>query len=1059
MKKQVLVQGSTPGALRAAENLADCGLSVHLVESGPFIGEELSPEKPFYLRNTQLLEILKNPRIETWTNAEIKDLELTGDSCRVDLKQSPRYIDLTRCTACGKCVEICPVTIPGTQLKAIHLGGQPDCAVITKEGLAPCANACPAGIHVQGYVALIADGRYQEAYQLIHEALPFPSVCGRVCNHYCEAACSRLKIDEAVNIMGLKRFVSDWVLDQENQGLQKQPVTAHLSEVEEKGKRVAIIGAGPAGLTAARDLVRAGYKVKVFDANPKAGGMMRVGIPPHRLPYDHLDYEIQQILAEGVELQLNTWVDDIPGLLEDGFNAVLIATGAHQALKVSMENADHPDNWLSLDFLKKVCLGKKINLKGRKVIVLGGGDVAMDAARSAIRLGKPQVTILCRGLRASFNEINEAEEEGVEIIRNRVFKKIILEKGKIAGVECLEAEVGEVVDGKRQFTELPGTEHLIPGDLIIWAIGQRPDFSFLPEGDQIIRHSSGGIEADSRMMTDLEGVFTAGDVRRGTTFFVVDAVGEGHQAARSIMDYLEGSQSPASTSKPVEVSLSEEEVHRRVELRRETQAKRSPIQCIPVLERENSFIEVELTMEEKAARKEAGRCLSCGPCSECMACVEICEPGAIIHHQQDITTTLEISGLITSAETLPNNGGECLIPLQGIEPLAGSAAAFEILKRNQGPMLSDLKTDEVDDRTGNGTGLVVCRCGGEISRHIDTAGLCEEIGKWSEISQTLEISSACSPEGSDQIQKFMQENQFEKLILAACSCCALDQVCYSCTYQRIRCKGNLGVFADLGQMGEIAFVNIREGCAYVHPRSRKKATQAALAMIGGALVRTTKVDHQTAKSGGLPPITLVVGKGNSAQSCHSALSELGYQTKRLEVLSSPITRAGGRFIAAGPDEQDLMADCLVLAPTSGAELDYISRTIQLADQRLLLDGKEPEDARRLGIFICNPSMDPLLSGRGAAGEVLAWEGRMRNRSRQPTAWVDPLLCRSCGTCLEVCGLGIPDLVADQSGTHAWINPLLCQDCGTCVARCPSGAIQPGIQTDFNIVETLKMVLS
>ena len=236
----------------------------------------------------------------------------------------------------------------------------------------------------------------------------------------------------------------------------------HPSGEDETGKkRVAIIGAGPAGLTAARDLVRAGYRVKVFDANPKAGGMMRVGIPPHRLPYDHPEWEIQQILAEGVELQLNTWVDDIPGLLEDGFEAVLIATGAHKAVKVSLENADHPDNWLSLDFLKKVCLGKEINLEGRKVIVLGGGDVAMDAARSAVRLGKPDVRIVCRGLRASFNEIKEAEEEGIQVIRNRVFKKVIVEKGKIAGVECLEAEVGDIVDGKRQFAECPGTEHLI----------------------------------------------------------------------------------------------------------------------------------------------------------------------------------------------------------------------------------------------------------------------------------------------------------------------------------------------------------------------------------------------------------------------------------------------------------------------------------------------------------------------------------------------------------------------------------------------------------------------
>ena len=1055
MAKEVLVLGSTQGALRAAENLADCGLSVHLVESSPYLEGEESAEIPFYLRNTRLLEILKTPRIRTWTNTEITDLEFKDDTCRIDLAQSPRFVDLTRCTACGKCVEICPVTIPGTELKAIHFGGQPDCAVITKEGLAPCTSACPAGIHVQGYIALIADGRYQEAYQLIHEALPFPSVCGRVCNHYCETSCSRVKFDEAVSIMGLKRFVSDWVLEENRR--DQDDLEKHLLKEESKEKQVAIIGAGPAGLTAARDLVRAGYSVKVFDDNPVAGGMMRVGIPPHRLPYEHLEWEIQQIIDEGVELQLNTWVDDVPGLLKDGFGAVLIASGAHTALKVSLENADHPDNWLSLDFLKKVCLGKKINLKGRNVIVLGGGDVAMDAARSAVRLGKPEVKIICRGLRASFNEIKEAEEEGVQLIRNRVFKRVILEKGKIAGVECLEAEVGEVIDGKRQFTELPGTEHLIPGDLVIWALGQRPDFSFLPEGEEAIQHSSSGIQADSRMMTTLEGVFTAGDVRRGTTFFVVDAVGEGHQAARSIMDYLEGTKSPSRTSKRLEVELSKEEVEKRVGLQRGAQKNRIPIQCISVPERENSFIEVELTMGEKEARKEAGRCLSCGPCSECMACVEVCEPGAIIHYQQEITTTLEVSGLISSAEAVPISGADRLIHIQETDPLAGAAAAFEILRTYQKPSLSDLKTNGKVEIPGTGIGLVLCQCGGEISNHIDTSGLCEEAGKWPEISQSMEISSACSPEGAERIKEFIQDNRLGKLILAACSCCALDQICYSCTYQRVRCKGNLGIFSDLLKIGEVDFVNIREGCAFVHPRSRKKASQAARTMIKATLGSSSVSFHQTGKIVGFPPASLVVGKGKSAEVCLSALSDLEYQSQGLEVLSGPIIRTGGRFVTSGPDG-DLKADCLVLAPTSGAELDYISRSVQLSDQRPLMNGKQPEDARKLGIFICTPSLDPLISGRGAAGEVLAWAGKMRELSQQPAAWVDPLLCRGCGTCLEVCGMGIPDLIVDHNGSQAWINPLLCLDCGTCAAHCPSGAIQPGVQTDRAIIETLERIL-
>ena len=1056
MKKEVLVQGSTPGALRAASVLADCGVTVHLIDSGPFLGERTSGEEAF-LQDTKLLEIIKNPRIQTWTNTEIKDVDWNGENCRVNLIQNPRYIDLDRCTACGACVEICPVTIPGTNLKAIHLGGQPDCAVITKDGLAPCSSACPAGIHVQGYIALIADGRYQEAYDLIHEALPFPSVCGRVCNHYCEGVCSRIKIDEAVNIMALKRFVSDQVMAGEKQNLTMPP-QKDLGEKAEAGKRVAIIGAGPAGLTAGRDLVRAGYRAKVFDANPKAGGMMRVGIPPHRLPYDHLEREIQQIITEGVELQLNTWVDDVPALLEEGFDAVLLATGAHRAIKVPLDNADHPDNWLSLDFLKKVCLGEKIDLSGRSVIVLGGGDVAMDTARSAVRLGQPEVKILCRGLRASFNEIQEAEEEGIQIIRSRVFKKIVLEKGKITGVECLEAEVGDVVDGKRQFKELPGTEHLIPGDLVIWAVGQRPDFSFLPEGDRFIRHSSGGIQADLRMMTSLEGVFTAGDVRRGTTFFVVDAVGEGHQAARSIINYLEGLQETLPERGRMQVELSEEEVRERISLREEARMKRSRVQCIPVSERENNFNEVEITFGEDEARKEAARCLSCGPCSECMACVEVCEPGAVIHSQREAAASLELSGIISAAGSLQKNGLACLSPLQGDEPLAGSAAALAFLADIHLPQPDEVKENQMMDDPTKGVGLVICQCNGEISKHIDTSGLGEEALLWPEISRAMEIPSACSPEGAAGIRDLLKDSEINRVIVAACSCCSLDQVCYSCTYQRVRCKGRLGVYTDLDGKGEIEFVNIREGCAYQHIRSRKQATLEARWLIQSALDRVPAGAVQAVDMKWMPPTPLVVGEGKAAAICMETLGQLDVKAVRLQVLSGGIIRTGGEFHTAGP-EGEVRGDCLVLAPASGAELDFLTGSVRLGTQTPLLKMGDPESSRQLGIFICPPEMDPVLSGRGGAGEVLAWMGRTAKNSRKPTARVDPLLCRNCGTCLEVCGLGVPSLVEDHFGSHAWINPALCEGCGTCAAHCPTGAIQPGKQTDLELAAVLERIFN
>ncbi len=1050
-EKTVLILGSSPAALQAARDLADSGVRVDLVEAGPFLGDGNRSSIPAYLQESSLLEILKDPLIQTWTNTEIESMERGEDGCwGVDLVHHPRYIDLSRCTACGECLEVCPVTIPGTELKAIHFGGQPDCAVISKSGLSPCSAACPAGIHVQGYVALTGAGRYREAYDLIHEALPFPSVCGRVCNHYCEESCSRSDYDAPVNIMALKRFVADRVYRDQDRDL----VRSELSRAKENAalgpQKVAVIGAGPAGLTAARDLVRNGFAVTVFDANSLPGGMMRVGIPPHRLDYQQLAWEIEQITLEGVELKLNTWVDDIPGLLENGFDAVLVATGAHQAVKVNIEGADHTDNWLSLDFLKRVCLGEDIELSGRQVIVLGGGDVAMDAARSAVRLGGPIVKVVCRGMRASFNEIKEAEEEGIEIIPNRVFKKVLLEKGQITGLECLEAEVGEIVDGKRQFKELPGTEHIIPGDLVIWALGQRPDFSFLPPGELIQRNSDRGLQADPQMMTSLEGVFTAGDVRRGTTFFVVDAVGEGHKAARAIRDYLEGVPSRTVPVQREILKLPGDQLQARIEGREGAARSRTSVPCLSAEDRLNNFAEVELTFSEQQALQEAGRCLVCGPCSECLACVEVCGPGAISHHQTAERSSLPYQGVMAANQGISAAAQKAIL-LEGDSPLVGSAAAYSYIKEFC-PTTREFIHTAGEYPEGERTGLLLCQCGGKISDAIDTAAVREDALSWPDVDLAEELPYSCTADGVQAIERFITENNLQHLVLAACSCCDKDQVCYSCSFQKVRCKDSLGVYTGAGGPAKIHFVNIREGCAYIHPRSKAKATAAAKTLIRAALAQDSYSQITLPPTISHPQKALVVGEGRSAEICLQSLAGLGVQGERLEVVSGKITRSGGRY-SAQRNGEELEADCLVLAPASGAELDFLTQTVELANHKKLLTGG-PSDwtARDLGLVICPPELDPEIAGLGAAVQTAAWCARVAS-SRNPAARVDPLRCRSCGTCLDVCGLGIPELVSDEHGSHAVIDPRLCLDCGVCAAHCPSGAIQPGSLSD-QVLETM-----
>ncbi len=1056
MLKEVLILSTTPAGIQAAFDLADFGLQVHLVEAGPFIGEIAKSSDYACFDDTRLLELLKHPGIKVWTNSEVTKLEEASNGFHVELVQSPRYIDLEKCTACGDCLEVCPVSIPGSELKAIFFSGQPDCATIAKAGVSPCSYACPAGIHVQGYVALVSHGRYREAYELINDALPFPSVCGRVCNHPCEIACSRSQLDLAVNIMGLKHFLADWAFDHLTD--DDHPRTF---ERQPTGKNIAIIGAGPAGLTAARDLIRNGHQVKVFDENPEPGGMMRLGIPPHRVSSEQLNWEIEKIISEGIEMDLNTRVDDIPGLLDGGYDAVLAAAGAGAAIKPDVKNSDHHDNWLSLDFLKRVCLGKGDDLTGRRVIVLGGGDVALDAARSALRLGVAEVKILCRGIRASDHELQAAIEEGIEIIKGRVFKEICLTGKKIEGVLCLEAEVGEVVNGKRQFKELQGTEHLIRGDLVIWALGQKIDRSFLPEQTDKPGGEQFEILTDERMMTTVPGLFAAGDFRLGHTSFVVDAVGEGHRAARSIHNYLMD-QSINTNPECNQVMLSLQEMEYRIETVEKTRQPRKSISRVPVQDRINNFQLVDQSLSEKNAQREAGRCLACGPCSECMACVEVCEPGAVILNQQAATERFMADAVIAESDFAIPDILDGLILVDTSDPLAGSAAAFQVMQRDKLVFPSETAGAKIiipDISTGHkGTGVIVCQCGGEISTLIDTAAICQDLLSWSEIDFTAELPYSCTEGGSAEVQRLIQENDLDKIVLAACSCCSLDQVCLSCTYQRVRCKDNLGIYNSVDGSVQVEFVNLREQCAWAHPRNMKKTTAAAKVLIHSALARNPGMIRSKFEPSWIPASVLILGKGASAKYCHDALNMLELRSEIVEVSGGDIIRFGGKFQAEWPGI-NYQADCLVLAPGSRAELDHLMKSLFLSNQQpLLADRNLSQDTVDFGLVISPPELEPEVSGRGAAARLIAWIRRMSARTNQPAAAVDPLRCRTCGTCQEICGYGIPRLIETGEFKSAFINPLLCLDCGTCTAHCPSGAISPGAMSELELEQMLVNIL-
>jgi NADH-quinone oxidoreductase subunit F len=470
------------------------------------------------------------------------------------------------------------------------------CRAAVCKGLvtAPCSHTCPAGVDVPRYVRFIAEGKPAQAVAVIRERIPFPSVCGHVCIHPCETKCRRGELDEAIGIRVLKRFATE-----HDTGLWKAKSTVAPAT----GKRVAVIGSGPAGLTTAYYLAKLGHSVTVFEKLPEPGGMMRVGIPDYRLPKDLLGAEIEEIKAIGVDIRTNTAINSPESLFDEGYNAIFLAIGAHQGISIGVEGEDNPEVIECAHFLRNVNLGKEVKL-GARVAVIGGGNAAIDSARTALRLGAKEVTIVYRRTRsempASSEEIEEALAEGVKLNFLAAPSRIVSRDGK-AELECIRMELGALdASGRRRPEPVRGSEFSTMFDNIIAAIGQRPEIP-TQFGLSIGRGNTIQVDPDT-LATNKQGIFAGGDAVSGPAS-VIEAIAAGRQAAISIDKYLGGSGVIDETlAPPQEVSASIEEA----------QEKRRPkIPALPLKQRLSSFAEVELGLSQEMAIEEAGRCLRC----------------------------------------------------------------------------------------------------------------------------------------------------------------------------------------------------------------------------------------------------------------------------------------------------------------------------------------------------------------------------------------------------------------------------------------------------------------
>jgi len=650
-----LVVGGGIGGMQAALDLVNGGIKVYLVDNKPAIGGVMAQlDKTFPTNDCamctmapRLVEIGRHQGIDILTLSEVERIEGQPGNFTVTVKKQARFVDEGKCTGCGACTEQCPVVLPSefeqslADRKAIfrpYPQAVPNVFTISRRGTSPCESACPIHQGGQGYVTLIAQRRFEEALQVILRDNPLPSICGRVCTHPCEAACTRAGVDDPIDLPALKRFITDQFPD------YKLPQPA----VPDRPERVAIIGSGPAGLVCAFELRQKGYIPTIFEALPVAGGMLAAGIPSFRLPRRVLSAEIERLRAIGIEILLDTAVGKAITFdeLRKSFAAVFVAIGAHVERKLGIPGESLPGVTGGVEFLRRINLERPAT-PGQHVLVIGGGNSALDAARTALRCGAAEVTIVYRRTRAEMpadpREIEDAQHEGVKLMFLSAPKSFIPgADGRVAGLECLKMKLGKPDASGRPAPEpIAGSEFVLPCDAVIATIGQSPDVPSLGERLGLETTKWGTLKVDPlTLQAGLPGIFAGGDCVSGPDV-VVNAQLAGKKAARSIDRWLNQQdlrlgrelEGPYRVAYEVDTTgvLTQRQIH---------------MQALDPTTRGRTFAEVHVGYTEEEAVAEAKRCLACGMCCDCHLCEAACQAHAIDYWQQEQSVDLNVGAVI-----------------------------------------------------------------------------------------------------------------------------------------------------------------------------------------------------------------------------------------------------------------------------------------------------------------------------------------------------------------------------------------------------------------------------